>query len=1043
MKHSTKILLLFLAAFLSTNANQLFGQTVSSSTIITPVCQSSSGEIQLTFTNVNSYPFVVIWYGNGIENGRDTITSSTQNLTLLPGYYTYGQGYYIDLYNVQYQYLGRFEAGISYNISNANLAPTCTTPALLNVTNIRNGTAPYTVSLLDDNNNTLASGSSPLQIPFNTVCPIAKRVTLKVTDSNGCYFLNNDTTISISCKGLTVNIGNKTASCTNGMAMITSVTGNTGPYTYLWNNGATTDSIKNLRQGTYSCIVTDSVNCSGYTSTYVIQSVSINSNSTIKAANCNSADGQATIFATGGTAPYTYKWSNNFTGQTNTTLAKGLHIVSIEDAKQCTGTGYVYIDSKSPIFVNFTATASSCTSATGTATLSIFGGQTPYTIVWHGRSSTSTTITGLPPGPQSFTVTDANGCTNSGAVIIPPISVISASISDNKPICPNNNGSLTVSASSTAGIASFNWSNGQSTTTISNLSIGYYKCVITDNNGCIVEKSIYLDYASPVVLRVRTKDASCIFNADGSATAVASGGTAPYTYTWSDGSNTASISSKKSGQYSVSVRDANGCYNKNWVMARIGYNPNNNSCYCVIKGNVFDDLDSNCTKNTNEENIFNTRVTCSGIGSTFTDYSGNYSFKVPAGNYTITQTPLYNSNQSPCQNNNIAVSFTTVGGGCNQVIDFGNVSTPYHDIVIFPVINMAPIPGKNYNYRIIMKNEGNRNESSVNFTLFEDGRLNYATTSGVTLNSLGNGLYKPSAPISISKGQSHVFWRYYFTPTTLTLGTICNFRDSAAYTSPISLKWIDDEASPWNNIHDYDDIVVSSYDPNQKNVYPQGIGEKGIIPLEQKQFTYVVQFENNGTANADKVVIIDTLDADLDWSTFKTLDASHGVDVFIDLNGVVTFTFDRINLAYTPKGVYEPAAQGYVSYSIKAKSNVGPGTQLTNFADIYFDYNAPVRTNTTINTYATDTTNIPSLKLNEHIALYPNPNNGSMQLSASENLGKTFHLEIYNLQGQILDNILQYEINTPINTQQLPVGIYILKVTTMDGRVHFVKFIRQ
>lgn len=1039
MKHLNKLIILLFLTFL---INPLRAVTVSSSTLITPVCSSSNGVLQLNFANVSSYPFVIWWNGSGVAGGSDTITSATQNITLsASSAYRWDDGFTIYLYDAQSNYLGTFEVGVNYDVNKRWLSITCTNPATLTVSNFRNGTSPFSISLVDENDSTLVSGGSPLSISYSSVCPNHKRVYLKVSDANGCTFKAADSSINLSCQGLVISTGTTNASCTNGKAFVTSVSGNTGPYAFKWNNGATTDSIKNLRKGQYTVIVTDSTNCSGIGYPYVNQSVYINVNSTSKAANCNFADGQATALPTGGTSPYTYKWPNGVTSQTNTSLQAGTHMVQVEDAKQCTGEGYAYINSVSPVLVTYSATASSCTSATGSATLSISGGQTPYTIVWHGRSGSGNTMNNLPAGAQSYTVTDANGCLNSGSVVVPPVSVIYAGISGTSPVCPNNNGILYISANSSAGIASYLWNTGATTASISNLKPGSYHCKITDNNGCAVDKYYYLEEASPVHVNLSSKDASCLYVADGSAKAIAIGGQAPYTYQWSNGSNNAKINSLPTGRYYAYATDANGCMSRDYAYVNIDYNRGNSSCYCEITGKVFEDLDSNCTLNNGEETLMNVPVYLKNFGTDLTYWDGTYSFKVPAGTYTLEQLPLYNSHFSPCQQVSQPITVSSVYSGCKQTYDFANITIPFHDVAIFPYSYQSPVPGHYFTYNLTVKNIGNRNETKADATLFDDSRLNFIQ-SFPAVNAAGGGHYKPANPLVIAKNSSRTFQMQYFTPTNLTIGTPLYYRDSAAYSTPISSRWLD-EATPWNNIIEYYNTVTTSFDPNHKNVYPQGEGPEGDLSLEHKKFTYVVQFENNGTANADKVVVIDSLDADLDWSSFRLLDASHNVKTFVDEKGVVTFTFDNINLAYTPVGEYNALAQGYVAYTVNAKSTVQIGTKLENFADIYFDYNAPVRTNTTINTY-TKNSGVQSVgDMDYSLVLYPNPNSGVMQLIVPESLGTDLTLEIYNLQGQVVDKTKNFNPSSSISTEQLPSGIYILKVMTAEGKAFYIQFIRE
>lgn len=1032
----------FLLAFALMLSFHALGQTITGSTVITPVCSSSNGTLQLTSSG--TFPFTITWYGSGIQNGSATITSATQNITLIPNSNnSFGRGFTVYIFGPSQNYLGNFEAGMNYDLPSNLISPSCTSPGTFSVTNIRNGTAPYTINLVDASNNVLVSGSSPLSVPFSSVCPVNNQVRVGIVDANGCANIPGDSFIRVLCNGLNVSLNSTTASCTNGTATVASVTGNTGSISYSWSNGATTSSISSLRTGTYSCIVTDATNCSGMGSAFVPQSIFIGGNVSTKVATCNNFDGQATAFGSGGNSPYTYNWSNGSSGQTITNLQTGSHNVVIEDANQCIGRAYFYLGSVSPVNVTYTTTPSSCTSSTGSATLTISGGQTPYSITWTGQSSTANTINNLPPGEHSFNVTDANGCTFNGRVVIPPISTIIANVGFTSPVCPNNNGSITIAASSSAGAVTYLWNTSATTSSLSNLAPGNYSCTIRDGNNCTLVKNIYLEQKSTVKLNFNTTNASCIFNADGSATAFATGGTSPYTYRWSDGSTSQTISNKKEGVYFAGATDANGCRTDRFKKVTIGYNPSNNSCYCEIKGRVYDDLDSNCTFGSGENGIYNAAVYFSGIGSTTTDYNGNYSIKVPAGTYTVTELPLYSSKLSPCQTNPQSITFSTTGSGCNQVFDFGNIIIPYHDIITFPIQRGAPVPGRNYTQYIVVHNGSNRAENAIDATLFNDGKLSLSGFSP-SMTSIGGNHYKPSSPISIARGARKILTFDYFTPTNLPLGALVYFRDSVAYQSPISSAWINNEASPWNNISEYFNIVRSSYDPNQKNVYPQGEGEEGKIKLEQKDFLYVIQFENNGTANADKVVIIDSLDNDFDFSSFRTIDASHGVRAFISETGVITFTFDRINLAYTPKGVNNPLAQGYVAFKIKAKSTVKLGDKLQNFSDIYFDYNDPVRTNTTLNTYANDVTDVKDVLTgkNEFI-LYPNPNQGQMQVIIPHEFGSMAQLEIYNTQGQLIQQIAEYSTGNTINTGNLSVGIYFIKVMTENGHIEFLRFIKQ
>lgn len=143
--------------------------------------------------------------------------------------------------------------------------------------------------------------------------------------------------------------------------------------------------------------------------------------------------------------------------------------------------------------------------------------------------------------------------------------------------------------------------------------------------------------------------------------------------------------------------------------------------------------------------------------------------------------------------------------------------------------------------------------------------------------------------------------------------------------------------------------VSCAFDPNDKLVTPEGYGAFGAVPVDQDWLTYTVRFQNTGTDTAFTVVLRDTLDADLDWASMQIVAASHALtQIQVDSDGVATFGFRRILL---PDSVVdEPASHGFVKYRIRPQAGSPDGTTITNSAAIFFDLNAPVLTNTVLNT---------------------------------------------------------------------------------------------
>ena len=134
-------------------------------------------------------------------------------------------------------------------------------------------------------------------------------------------------------------------------------------------------------------------------------------------------------------------------------------------------------------------------------------------------------------------------------------------------------------------------------------------------------------------------------------------------------------------------------------------------------------------------------------------------------------------------------------------------------------------------------------------------------------------------------------------------------------------------------------IIRCSYDPNDKSVTPAGISDK-LYTLKTSTLQYQIRFENTGNDTAYHVVIRDTLNSNLDFSTFEVLGSSHKMNAEISKNGLVGFHFNYINLPDSTTD--KKGAQGYVRFSIKPKTTVANNTLLCNKAAIYFDQNKPI-----------------------------------------------------------------------------------------------------
>lgn len=210
--------------------------------------------------------------------------------------------------------------------------------------------------------------------------------------------------------------------------------------------------------------------------------------------------------------------------------------------------------------------------------------------------------------------------------------------------------------------------------------------------------------------------------------------------------------------------------------------------------------------------------------------------------------------------------------------------------------------------------------------------------------------------------------------------------------------------------------VTNSFDPNHKEVIPPD-----FLTVTSEPLLYTIQFQNTGNAPAQNIIITDTIDSDLDLSSFRLLDYSVRPSVSITGNSI-TFTFADINLPDSLTN--EPESHGFVQFEISLKPNRPPGTIIENTANIYFDFNPPVITNTTVNTVVTPT----SLHehSDQHFSLSPNP--ASFETKISTSADGNYKVLIFDITGRIVH---QDRFNGTQHTLQLSgltKGLFVIEL---------------
>lgn len=399
-------------------------------------------------------------------------------------------------------------------------------------------------------------------------------------------------------------------------------------------------------------------------------------------------------------------------------------------------------------------------------------------------------------------------------------------------------------------------------------------------------------------------------------------------------------------------------------------------------------------------------------GSIFANTSGNYSIPVQSGTYTLT----------PIVENSAYFNISPV----SSIISFPSVISPFiqnycvssngnHndlEIVLIP-INQAR-PGFDAYYKLIFKNKGTTTQSgSANFT-FDDNVLDIVSSiPNVSNQSTGNMTWNFTNLLPFESREIDIVLNLNSPIETPAL----NSGDILNYTSSINGQT---DETPNDNISNLNQTVVNSYDPNDKTclegttITPSMVGE---------YVHYLIRFENNGTANAQNIVVKDMIDINkFDINTLIPIKGSHNFETRISSTNKVEFIFQNINLPFD-----DANNDGYVSFKIKTKPNLVVGNTFSNSANIYFDYNFPIVTNN----YTTTIQNTLGLHENDfinNISVYPNPVKNILNFKTEKNISK---VEVYDIAGRILSSNSISE--NKIDLSELKTGNYILKLYTDKG----------
>jgi uncharacterized repeat protein (TIGR01451 family) len=828
--------------------------------------------------------------------------------------------------------------------------------------------------------------------------------------------------------------------CTNNAMVIANASGGSGSYTYSITPVGpviqTGNQFQILAPGSYTITTTDSMGCTA-TSNNISITPTPPITATISLANplCNGSTGTITVIAMGGTAPYTYSLSSPpviIAGPQSSSVFSGLPVgtytVQVIDAGGCLYTTTVTITQPTPLTCNPTIIGN-------TVTLNATGGVAPYTFAFNGLAYVPINVfSDLTPGIYTFQVRDVNGCSCTSTVIIPNngFSVTLGSSLD-VPVS-------TFMANVSGGVAPFTyqWSyngvviSGATSQNISTQSqCGQFSVLVTDANGLIASAN-----ANAGCLPISANNDTFSVYPSNIATA-----TSTVSVLSNDFLNSVPVNSptnnvtlttltvptgfllNPNGTISILPGTASGTYTLSYQICQ---NSNLNNCATAIATitipqngillKAFVDSNGNSIQDNGEANFtqgqfgyeLNNDATINHITSS------NGEFLIIESNATNTYNLSYTINPAVVSQYSLTTSsynnVNALGSGITTY-NFPVTELPFADLAVYLYQSGAPPrPGFVYTDAIVYRNNGNQTIASGTVTFVNNNVVSITTVSQSGTISVPNGFTYDFT--NLLPGESR------YINVTMQVPVIPTVALGQLLTNSVSTSIPSGDINVGNNNSNISQIIVGSYDPNDK-VESHGGKIVHSTFTTNDYLTYTIQFENTGTANAENVRVNDILDAKLDETSIKMVDASH------------TYILNRTenNLNWNFNGIeLTPTGKGFVIFQVKPKAGYVINDIIPNTASIFFDFNPAIVTNT-FNTEFVSALSISEFEnKDKEFVVYPNPTNGIVAISSKNNSNLIDTIIVNNVLGK---TILTREINSfssEIDLSNVSKGIYFIKI---------------
>ncbi len=335
------------------------------------------------------------------------------------------------------------------------------------------------------------------------------------------------------------------------------------PYSYEWNNGATGNQISDLCVGTYNVTVIDNLGCTAESEILVNQPAELLADFTnVSLPECDGVGyGSATVDVNGGTPPYSYQWEFGGNQSVNNACLVGDNLVTVTDANNCKTFISIYMPPPGTLISTLAAYSMiKCYGqCDGNAVVSAELGTPPYTYNWSNEQHTPE-IQNLCAGPYTVTILDAENCVSHQYIYISePDTLITQAVIADEILCHGEYGDIILQTTGGTQPYAYQWSDGSENNQLNGVVAGQYSITITDANNCIDYSNVALTQPEQIMLDTSTYNMLCDNVCNGKIFSNVSGGTPPYYYTWSNGSQKHYADELCEGDFELIVKDANNC----------------------------------------------------------------------------------------------------------------------------------------------------------------------------------------------------------------------------------------------------------------------------------------------------------------------------------------------------------------------------------------------------------------------------------------------------------------------------------------------------